>query len=285
MIRNILVPLGGSKFSRTALNTAINIAGAFGGNIRMLHVMDLSRIIEVLVAYKSFGGVSLDLPGVPAEDDEMHNLEEELEREKESVTKLVEDMKDRLQLPHELVIREGNVAEEILKEAQSADIIVMGKVLKKDAKDCSHLQPALVSVVHKTNKPILAVCDNEKFEGHVLIAYDGSRSSNNSLRVLGDFIPRFIKDITILTIRKTESEARPLLDEAALYFKGYEASVKTQWAHGEVTPQIIKAAQEIGASAIVMGGYGDNRLKEILVGSTTQEILKEVEIPVLLCNS
>lgn len=285
MIKNILVPMGSSRFSQNALNMAVEIGNIFRSNIRILYIEDISKIKDIIFASKAMGGVSLDLPGIPEGDSEIMKIREEIQKEKEVVQKYYDDVKGKISGSHIMISREGQVAEEILKDSRISDIIIMGKVLKKDSDQCTMLQPSIMNVVYKTHIPILAICEDHKLGDHIIIAYDGSRSANNSLRVIANFIPNPIKKVTIIYIHKKEEEAMLILQEAEEYFKPFEVSVEKIWRKGDnVTEIIVNTAKELNASAIVIGGYGDNRLKEFLVGSVTEKVLKSVEIPVLLCN-
>jgi nucleotide-binding universal stress UspA family protein len=40
---------------------------------------------------------------------------------------------------------------------------------------------------------------------------------------------------------------------------------------------------ETGADLMVMGGYGHSRLRELVLGSTTDKVLNNNKIPVFLC--
>ncbi len=47
---------------------------------------------------------------------------------------------------------------------------------------------------------------------------------------------------------------------------------------------IIDEAEEYDPGLIVIGAFGNNKLLELLFGSTTKQILTESNCPVLLCR-
>jgi nucleotide-binding universal stress UspA family protein len=51
---------------------------------------------------------------------------------------------------------------------------------------------------------------------------------------------------------------------------------------GKETDEIMKFIQEGSVELMVMGAYGHNRLRELLLGSTTSHIVRKSPIPVLL---
>jgi nucleotide-binding universal stress UspA family protein len=53
---------------------------------------------------------------------------------------------------------------------------------------------------------------------------------------------------------------------------------------GKEGEEIIKFIKEDAVELIVMGAYGHNRLRELLLGSTTSQVIQKSPIPVLLTH-
>jgi len=51
-----------------------------------------------------------------------------------------------------------------------------------------------------------------------------------------------------------------------------------------VADAIIEQSEELGSGMIVAGAFGHNRLREMLLGSVTRELLKKSPIPLLLAH-
>jgi len=225
----------------------------------------------------------MGLPGIQTEKEELEEIREEIEKEKEVVQKYYNEVKEQIEGEHSLVVRTGKVTEEILKEIKTVDLVVMGKSLKKDVS--GEIQSSLFGVIQKANKPMIAVHDVEDLGKNILIAYDGSLSANNSLKILGDLIPVLSPKINILTVKNDKDEASHLLNEGESYFLPYKVEINKLWKSGKVAENIIKKVEKKQISFVVMGGYGDNKFKEFLLGSTTEQILKALDIPVMVCNA
>lgn len=282
MIKSILVPMGNSEFSRNSLKVSAAIANRLQARLSLLHVRDISKLKDLMLSYKAVGSVSLDVPVMTPAQGEYHMIEAELEKEKQIVEKYYDEIKPQLTADHRFLEAEGEVPDEILKVIPTVDLVVMAKAMKNE-RDCTDVSAAIMKVVQHTNKPLLALCEEKEIGGHALVAYDGSRSSNNALRVIGD-LSVFFNKITVLTVKKTKEEALPLLEEASLYLEPYKLEVETVHKTGHPMEQILEVTKDRDLSLIFMGGYGDNKLKEMLVGSVTEQVLKHTTIPVLLCN-
>lgn len=282
MIKRILVPMGSSEFSKNSLKISASIASKVQAGLALLHVMDTSKIKSVMMSYRTVGAVSLDVPSMASAGSELGAIKDELDIEKAKVENYYEEMKPQMAFEHSLDEVEGDVAEEILKASRSADLIVMAKVIKGEG-DCTDVPQAIMQVVKHTGRPLLAVCQDKDIGGHALVAYDGSRSAGNALRVIGDLHSLFSR-ITVLTVKNTKEEAAPIMEEASRYLRSYGLAVEEVHKTGDVVDTIINTANDLGVSMIFMGGYGDNRLKEILIGSVTEKVLTHTYMPVLLSN-
>ncbi len=66
---------------------------------------------------------------------------------------------------------------------------------------------------------------------------------------------------------------------------GIEATVHRLPREGKETGEVLRrAASDLGADLIVMGGFGHSRLRQRIFGGTTTEMLKHATIPVLMAH-
>lgn len=81
------------------------------------------------------------------------------------------------------------------------------------------------------------------------------------------------------------AQARDLLArlQRELFEKGVSAEVRH--AVGMPVPEIIAAAQELGADRIVLGSHGHSTIHDLFVGSTTAGVVKRARCPVVVVPS
>jgi len=282
MIKSVLVPMGTSKSSQAALKTAVNIANLFKAKLCLCYVEDISKIKEVLKAFRGAGGgVSMGMPGLEGEQKELKKLEEEIEKEKAEVQKFYEEIKEKIEGEHSFIVKTGMVAEEILKEAETVDLLVMGEALKEDKEGV--IQKSVFHVIQKAKKPMITLNEGDSLGKNILIAYDGSVSADNALKVAGDFIEVLSPKVFVLSVKKNEADAKELFEKAEKNLS--EAKAEMVWKSGKAGEAILETVKEKEISFVIMGGYGDNKLKEFFLGSTTEVILKKLDIPVMVCNA
>jgi nucleotide-binding universal stress UspA family protein len=79
-------------------------------------------------------------------------------------------------------------------------------------------------------------------------------------------------------LAKTEEE----IAKVAQRFRGKGIAVKTRIEVGIPFTEIVKVAEEEGASAIVIGSHGLSNIREMLLGSVSEKVIRKSPLPVLL---
>ncbi|MCE5284025.1 MAG: universal stress protein [Deltaproteobacteria bacterium] len=79
-------------------------------------------------------------------------------------------------------------------------------------------------------------------------------------------------------LAKTEEEIAKVAQR--LRVKGI--AVKTRIEVGIPFTEIVKVAEEEGASAIVIGSHGLSNIREMLLGSVSEKVIRKSPLPVLL---
>lgn len=87
----------------------------------------------------------------------------------------------------------------------------------------------------------------------------------------------------------SRDEAAFLEEQARIYLDGQVARLAAQGlaaegrvASGEPAPAIVAAARDLGADLIVMATHGHREMRHVLVGSVTEDVVRNGIAPVLL---
>jgi universal stress protein A len=78
-----------------------------------------------------------------------------------------------------------------------------------------------------------------------------------------------------------ESAASQLKAFASEHLGGLEAAPVTSVLTGNPADQIVAYAKEVGAEMIIMSTHGYSGLEHVVLGSTTESVLRHAECPVL----
>jgi nucleotide-binding universal stress UspA family protein len=152
------------------------------------------------------------------------------------------------------------------------------------------LDRALIeAVLTESGRPLIVVPPGrETFRANrVLVAWDGSAKA---ARALNDAMPflRAAEEVEVVVVfgEKDLSETVPG-SEVAPHLARHGISVTVtdlSLERGDVAETLRRRAVLFGADMMVMGAYVHSRLREFVLGGTTQSLLKSSPVPLLLSS-
>jgi nucleotide-binding universal stress UspA family protein len=178
-----------------------------------------------------------------------------------------------------------------VEQARYADLLVVGQP-DPDAPPASlmaEIRPEHLAL--SSGRPVLAVPYVGRFETvarNVLVAWTPSREAT---RAVNDAMPLLVRaeQVTILAVNPADTHGhgeQPGADIALhLARHGVKAVVEqTVSAEISVADALLSRAADLGSDLLVMGAYGHSRLRELVLGGVTREILQHMTLPVLLSH-
>ncbi|MXQ12763.1 universal stress protein [Microvirga makkahensis] len=120
----------------------------------------------------------------------------------------------------------------------------------------------------------------------VLVAWDGGVQA---ARAASDALPLLMlaRHVQVVTIGGEENRPHHSVRDLARHLArhGVEVEVRLLCGGGiDVANVLLSHAADSGADLIVMGGYGHSRLRELVLGGTTREILRSMTVPVFMSH-
>ena len=123
----------------------------------------------------------------------------------------------------------------------------------------------------------------------VICCWDGSRAAT---RAINDALPLLVRagtiDLLIVLNEKTGSEEQERHGiELEKHLARHDVKVEietTRAADIDVTDAILSYAADRSGTLIVMGGYGHSRLREIILGGATRDMLKSMTVPIFMSH-
>lgn len=123
----------------------------------------------------------------------------------------------------------------------------------------------------------------------VVVAWDASREATRALSEADDIL-EFAEAVTIVTV-----DAKPKMfghgDQPGaniaghLSRRGLPAEVRNVDSMGRsASLAILEEANTLNADLVVMGGYAHSRLRELVFGGATRELLRAATIPLLMAH-
>lgn len=276
MIKTILVAVDGSDYGQVALKYGAVLAGAFKASVRLLYVIDI-RILEWPSYISSDGFTAM----VPTPGSQVESQEFVRRKGEEIISRSSDYLRDK-EVEFQAFTITGSPAQVICDQAHFADLVLMGQRGEYARWDGKLLGATLESVVRRVIKPILmTTADYQEVTG-VLAAYDDSSHANRALGMAGYFCKRLQVPLTVLVVDDDEERGKTIGDRASEYLASYQVPMEVRLRSGKPADNIIQASNEPDFGLVAMGAYGHTRIRELILGSTTDEVMRTAAKPLLL---
>lgn len=278
MIENILIPTDGSDFGKTAIAYGIHIAQKLNANLIGLHVVDI-RLMQGPVFTDISGSV-----GIPPYQEFLPAIESGLEAKAELILKDFREQCELAGLHPETRKAVGVIDETIIAEGKKCcDWILLaqrgehfhiggGAILGSTAE----------AVVRRSGKPVLVTPEHFQEIESMALAFDGSKPAINALKLAASLSETASWPLTVIIITDDQALGEKLSQKAEDLLAPLKIDSTTVILPGKEDKALLKFIQEGSVELLVMGAYGHNRFRELLVGSTTSAVIRKSTIPVLL---
>lgn len=279
----LLALIDGSVYSRSVCDHAAWAAAQTGASVELLQVL----------GRRNTSSAPTDLSGsinVDAKEHlltELANLDQEQARLTQKRARLVlEEAKQRLEQAGVADVtarlRHGDLIENLQEAESDADLVIIGK--RGEGADFArlHLGSNLERVVRACHKPVLVTSRAFRPINSLLIAFDGGESAMKAVRHIahGVLFPGTV--CHLLTVGNRTDQAERHLEDAATMLRkaGYE--VETGIRPGQADSVIAAKVEIDRIDLLVMGAYGHSRIRSLIIGSTTSEMIRSCLVPVML---
>lgn len=185
---------------------------------------------------------------------------------------------------------DGYAANVLSGRAKTADIAIVGQTDPDDA-DAATDYDLPAEVVMGSGRPVLIVPYVGTYDpavSHALVAWNGTKEA---ARALGDAMPILQKAgrVSLLVINPDDlrgptlasaEDAVALLERYGVTAEPHD-SVARDMGAGEL---LLSRSSDLGADLLIMGAYGRPRLRELILGGATHDILRHMTLPVLMSH-
>lgn len=279
-MNRILICSDGSNYSQVCYRYAGWLAQRSGSEVEVLYVTDLRQFEVPLIADLS-GSL-----GIQPYQAILGQLQE-LEGKKAKV--ILEDagriLKDSgftgtIHTTH----KTGLLVDCLTDHEENADLIMLGKRGENANFATEHLGSTMERVVRASTRPCLVTSRSYQEVSRILVAYDGGPSCKKAIDYLVNSKQFQGLEMHIVTVAGGVDA-----DAALQHLKDAESAAKNggfspvcQMLHGAPEDQISEYVAENGINMLVMGAYGHRRIRYLVIGSTTTQVIRTCRVPVLL---
>ena len=280
-MRKFLVCTDGSQYSRVCCEYAAWLGARAGAEIHIVYVTDLRRFEMPFITDLS-GSLGIQpYQGMIGQLKEMEG--QKAEAIKADTLKIFEKADRGLKTVFHH--RTGLLVDLLEEMEEGCDLVMLGKRGESAEAAVEHLGSTMERVVRASGKPCLVTSRSFRDVRKILIAFDGGKSCRKAVSFLAETEAFSGLEVHVVVVAEdTGEEDRGLeqLREAEEKLKEAGYKLNCQMLHGTPEDQIADYVGKQAIDMLVMGAYGHSRIRHLLIGSTTTEMIRRCRIPVLL---
>ena len=186
---------------------------------------------------------------------------------------------DRINLLHET----GFLVDCLEKFEADCDLIILEKRDESAQLASGQLGANIERIVRNSHKPCLVTSRQFKPIERVLIAYDGSPSNQRILQFVADSSLFKGLELHIVTVAQSAADnTKNGQMESAQWLQqaGFEPICSVLEGHSEEAISNYVSDKDI--SLLLMGAYGHRRIRRLVIGTLTAQMLRSSQVPILL---
>lgn len=285
-VRTILVSIDGTDSSKAALEQAFMVAKKLDVHVDVLHVRP-DTLTEVPAIGEGMSAQMADnfsaISGAAAAERAMraHAFFEDACRRLE--IRIVADDQPVEGLSATWIERVGRRHKQLMRLGRVHDLVILGHPSDPQAIEHS----ATVQALFGSGRPVLVVPATvpETIGRKIAIAWNGSAECARALGGASNFFNQ-AEEVVILTAHSKRTPVS-VVPELEIYLNRHGAKVETrvfanlgrEFMGGKI---LLEECAKEGVDMLVMGAFKIGRLKQLVLGNATRDILQAASIPVLM---
>ncbi len=194
---------------------------------------------------------------------------------------------ERKNIDYSWITTEGDHLDLLAKHAHTADLIIASQPTYDSFEDHLRMRLPEELALH-SGLPVMILPREkniEKIGKRIMVAWKDTRET---VRAVRDNMSLLIgaDKVFVLTVAPDAHDALSL-QEVATYLQRHGVNVDTQHIanyEDTVGQAILDSANSCDVDMIVLGAHGHSRLRELIMGSVTDHVLKNAELPVVISH-
>jgi nucleotide-binding universal stress UspA family protein len=179
-------------------------------------------------------------------------------------------------------LRHGDIVDTVAEQESGAAMVLIGK--RGEAADFAkgHLGSNLERIVRASTRPVFVAARAFRPIARVLVAYDGGPSAMRAV----DHIARSPLyqglAVSVVTVGAPSQAVQKGLADASAMLRAAGIEAETRVLTGQPDVVLGKLVDEAPFDLVVMGAYGHSRIRTLIIGSTTTQMIRSCKVPIVL---
>ena len=275
MLRSALVALDGSDYSKAAVALGLDWAVRFGARLTGLGILDEPSIHRP-------EPVPLGASAYKKECDEAL-----FARAHHRVLDLLADFRRQAEAAGvrcDVLEEVGAPADRILREAQRADVVLLGRETHFRFETHDRPDPTLSVVLRQSPRPLVVV-PHEPSQGRgVVVAYGGGREGARTLQTFQLLGLAAGEEIEVVSVNRDGAEAEAIAHLAGDFLSAHDAPHRLHpiVSRHPAVDVLLEEVRQRRPRLLVMGAHGHHPMRDLFATSVTRAILRTCPVPVFI---
>jgi nucleotide-binding universal stress UspA family protein len=286
----------GSKIVKTLVPSYLEAGPALGEwRQSIISSRRLDRLFcEILVPINGHedGWCALDQAFVVAKREEtslhgLYILESEAEQATQSTVEVQNEFARRCEatgIQGDLQLKFGDITSTICDRARWNDLVIMNLTYPPETSMLARLSSGIRNLVQRCPRPILFTPQITKPLNHALLAYDGSLKAQEALFIASYMGAGWNTPLSVISIGNS-NDMEEIQGDAKRYLEGHNINADYILAEGNnSTELILQYGGQLNCDILIIGGYSRNPVLEVIQGGDVDELLRQTNIPIIICR-
>lgn len=181
-------------------------------------------------------------------------------------------------------LEHGRVARRLCESARWSDLIVANLAHPPGSQPLQRLASGIRTLIRRCPRPILTAPAVHTPLERPLLAFDGSPKAQEALYIAAYIGQRWGVPLEVVAVLRPLPAGQAALDRARAYLDDHQVNAHFTQVEGEAASALIAVSSDRGCDLILMGGYGAAPMREVVLGSTVDELLRRSGVPLLICR-
>ena len=283
-IRTILVPFDTAAIERKILERALMLGRHFDAAVEALHVSPLPRPSD-----PGWDALTKRGMGFAVTEDAMREARQAEEHTRNAFESICEGQGVDINAPDpgsnfsaRFAVMGGTEELAVATRARISDLVVTSRGTAE-----GEVSETIEAVLTEGGRPVLVLPrgDSAPLHGTCVVAWNGRPEAARAVSFAIPFL-KAAEQTVVVEVDDAGSRRGIGAKSATQYLAthGIAASDQSTDKNGTIGATLVRAARDNKANLLVMGGAAYSRLRRLIFGGVTRDVIEETDIPVLMSN-
>ena len=179
--------------------------------------------------------------------------------------------------------KSSQVPRAILDKARWVNLVVMNMQYPPGKKAVERLGSGFRAIIQQSPRPILMTPGVVSPLKKALLAYDGRSKSQEALYLATYLCGQWQIPLVVVTAVDANEEGE-VIEKARAYLENHGVTAEYVVQEGPSAEVILATAVAYQCDFLIMGGYNASPIRQVILGSVADTILRRSTVPIFICN-